>query len=584
MADLQLILAGVFFEQKLRQLWERFDKLQLSQLAPETLRQAYVAVANRDFATLRGKSESKLAEFAQHEFSFVEEIISMKVGGSLTGREYAVDDLLGAAVDGLNMPLRKSYVARGGTTRKFNLTDLGRAIALGQLHWLVASIWEDCVWSDLEMGAHDDRIVAFPRNNEQARTRAIGHARTTVLAAVMTQHAFNLWRRMPDAMRRDINSARRNVQVKGTGRRMELRAVPAETDPQVPLRSFVLRTIASELYFRDIFASPLPKLNGITVGLLLSAWEVLHSLGEALSVGMPRESEVTELADLWQFAPRIPRTKLYRLLAEALDVKREIARGIIDFLTFSASQQEEIWARPFIQLDEEMVTPVLVCLTDPNPLRSLERWIKLGGFDLQQRGDAFEDHAREHVAQTLRDSQHLQGGVCPHRYKLKRGADDPGDIDLIIWFGSTILLGEAKCTLFPARASEFHNYFATLERAGRQISRKAAALKIQTDDFWREVAKTPPPAETRIVPFVLTNLSFGVGMRFSGVPAVDLLILERFLGDGFLERFRCFSLMEPIRLAKMLTSTRARKKPNRWLRNIWLIRPSLIIFEPECVR
>lgn len=539
-ADLQLLLAGVLFHRKLRQVWERFEQLDLTGLPSEKLRQAYVAVANRDFATIKGKSDKKVAEFVQRTPTYAEEIISLKVGPAVNGLEYAAYDLVGASVDGLHMPLRKSYERRAGKTEKLDVRELCRAIALGQLQWCVASIWEECVWCDWEMASHGDYIIALPRNEEQARARAIGHARTNVLAFVMTQHAFNLWRQMSDATRRDINSERRTVQVNGTGRRMELRVVPANTNPAVPLRSFVLRTIASEIYFQDIFTSQLPKLNGVTVGLLLSAWEVLHSLGEALSAKMPQESAISTLADLWQFAPRIPRAKLYRLLAQALELKFEIARRIIDFLIFSPSQQEEIWARPFIALDDQLVTPVVACLTNPNPLRMVEKWMKLGGIDLQQRGEAFEEHAREQLAEALSASSILKGGVCPHRYKLKRRADNPGDIDLILWFGNTVLIGEVKCTLFPARASEFHNYFTTLERAGRQISRKAAAFKSGTDQFWRQIAKSPPPAETRVVPFVLTNLCFGVGMRFSGVPAVDLLILERFVGDGFLERFVMF--------------------------------------------
>ena len=535
--DLQLVLAGVLFDQKLHQLWARFERLQLRHLPPHTLRQAYVAVANRNSATLSGKADVKLAALGQQPSVYMEEIVSMKVAGSLIGGEHAVDDLLGVTVDGLHMPLRKTYDTDGRKTAKFELRDLGQAIALGQLHWSVAAVWEDCVWSDWELGSHNDRIIAFPRNKDQADARAVGHARMSVLASVMTTHAFNLWRRMPDAIRREISAARRGVQVHGSGRRMELRPIPVEPDPQVPLRSFVLRTIASEIYFQDIFAGPLPRLSGVSVGLLFSAWEVLHSLGEAVAAKMPRSGGISSLADLWQFAPRIPRAKLYRLLVEALGVRLEVARRIIDFLTFSASQQEEIWARPLIALDEEMVTPVVACLTDPNPLRMVEKWMKLGGVDLQQRGDAFEEHAREHLAVALSESSMLKGGVCRHRYNLERRESDPGDIDLIIWFGSTVLVGEAKCTLYPARASEFHNYFRTLEGAARQASRKAAGFKTQANEFWQRIAKVPPPEETRVVPFVLTNLSFGVGMSFSDVPVVDLLILERFLGDGFLERF-----------------------------------------------
>lgn len=405
----------------------------------------------------------------------------------------------------------------------------------------MSTVWEDCLWSDFRIGLHEGNIVSVPDNAERARARAVGYARSVARASEMMHHGTNIWRKLPDHVRARISSGRRKVRVSGGGKRICIETGIADADPRFPIESFSLRLLGSELYFQGLFECELPAINGVKLDLLVSAWELLHSLAEALAARMPTDSEITELRDLWQFAPAIPRTKLCELLAKNLLIPYDRAGAILDFLTFSKDHSEELWARPLVQLDNSTLVPVLTCLSYPNPLRMIEKWMKYGGLKLQERGEAFESHARQQVQATLKSSRMIRGsGVCQHRYKLKSSKDTPGDIDLIVWFGNTILIGEVKCNLFPARASEFHNYFDDLEKAGRQIVRKAAVFKDQTDEFWRNIAKCEPPDDTRIVPIILSNLPLGAGMKFNGVAATDLFILERFLGDGFLERFAIF--------------------------------------------
>jgi hypothetical protein len=355
----------------------------------------------------------------------------------------------------------------------------------------------------------------------------------------MNQWGIHIWERMSDTDKRAISGTRRDVRISGIGRKLRIRLTSARPHPHLPAASFAMRVIASELYFRELFNMELPSVPGVTPSLLLSAWELLYGVAAALAERMPSASEIKEVRDLWQFAPVLPVRLLRDTLTEGLGISSEMSRSIIEFLTFSAEQSEELWARPFVKLDEENVTPVLTCLVTPNPLRMVEKWMRYGKLELQSKGGAFERHAREHLANGLQTSRLLHNaGVCPHAYALPlRGDDNPGDIDLVIWFGNTVLLGEAKCNLFPANAREFHNYFENLETAGGQIVRKAAAFRLDSGRFWREIAKREPPVQTQVVPLILTNLPLGVGLKFSGVPVTDILILNRFLDEGSLLRF-----------------------------------------------
>jgi hypothetical protein len=74
--------------------------------------------------------------------------------------------------------------------------------------------------------------------------------------------------------------------------------------------------------------------------------------------------------------------------------------------------------------------------------------------------------------------------------------------------------------------------------AVKQIQRKAAALRKTAVEFYLSLTGKAPTAELKVIPFVLTNLTFGAGIQFEEVPVVDLLILSKYLRDGSMEKFR----------------------------------------------
>lgn len=537
--DLDLVLLGLALHVKLTRFWQRFGELRLDRLPGEKLRRAFVAMVNRDFATLGGKIEETIKAFSKKERLFLEELHSAKVSGALSGGEYSVDDLAASGVDGLLLPLRKTFESAPDASHELELSAPHGAVLLGQVHSLMLGIWEDCLWSHHRLWSNDGKFCLIPADLDRARARAVGYARLLALHSQMNQWGIHLWKRMTDAQRRAITTNRYDVKLSGSGEKLRIRLTPAALNPKFPSLSFALRLVASELYFRELFEMELPKLPGVTPAQLLSAWEILFGIAGAIAKRLPTASAIKQVQDLWQFAPVLPVRVLIQAIAEGLGISVELSRSIINFLTFSAEQQDELWVRPFVKLDEENVTPVLTCLRAPNPLRMVEKWMKYGKLELQSKGGAFERHAREQLIVGMRSSRLLRnGGVCPHAYALPlRGDDNPGDIDLIIWFGDTVLLGEVKCNLFPAHASEFHNYFGVLEKAGAQILRKAQAFQLDSDRFWREIAKRQPPAHTQVVPLILSNLPLGAGLKFYGVPVTDLLILQRFLDEGLLRRF-----------------------------------------------
>jgi hypothetical protein len=172
----------------------------------------------------------------------------------------------------------------------------------------------------------------------------------------------------------------------------------------------------------------------------------------------------------------------------------------------------------------------------------IEKWMKLGGLDLGVRGGKFEAHCRTEVQDSIRDSNILKhSGVFLRSYKFKGLAEDPGDIDIVIWIGRTLLIGEIKCNLFPSRGSEKSRHLEEMRTSADQINRKAASFNQLAQSFYQENVDSGYVGELRIIPFILTNLSLGVGMLFEEVPVTDLMILNRYLEIGSFDKFRIVS-------------------------------------------
>jgi hypothetical protein len=108
---------------------------------------------------------------------------------------------------------------------------------------------------------------------------------------------------------------------------------------------------------------------------------------------------------------------------------------------------------------------------------------------------------------------------------------DREEIDLLIRIGSLILVGEAKCQLFPASAIETSRYRERLREGAEQASRKAEAVRQNVSDVFIAL-DFDNDSDITVVPFVLSNTPIGSGFPIDGVAVCDLLYFGTLLRDG----------------------------------------------------
>ncbi len=96
-----------------------------------------------------------------------------------------------------------------------------------------------------------------------------------------------------------------------------------------------------------------------------------------------------------------------------------------------------------------------------------------------------------------------------------------------------MLVGEVKCFVAPSEPTDKHNHLVNLDKATGQAEIKRAWADTNRDRIAEALAVDPARAAAlRILPLVVLNHGFGIGLERHGVPVVDLHYLRILLGWG----------------------------------------------------
>ncbi len=312
------------------------------------------------------------------------------------------------------------------------------------------------------------------------------------------------------------------------------------TRPSASARSvpaFVIGRAGLEGSYLGMFLDrDLPKAPGLSCALLLRAWYVLLDLAETLAEARPRAT-FHSIDNLRQWALVCRRGELIDVLHRALWIDDKTAEAIVAFFTWSKGTYKGLWGAPLVPLpNSEDFAIAMNVLATSNVVRRAEIWLTKGGLDdnldKDKRGDSYETMLRGEIAAAVPGNAIVKDAVCAPQ-AIKRSKDVTEQIDLVVQFGSLLLVGEVKCLLFPADHRERYNFLQTLRGAADQARRKAKFLSARRDiaaaalgiDKNKAVALT-------VVPLVITNRGFGMSLVFDDCVVTDAKFLKLYLGSG----------------------------------------------------
>ncbi|HEX6370872.1 MAG TPA: hypothetical protein VF006_18280 [Longimicrobium sp.] len=464
----------------------------------------------------------------------------LRFGGAEGGDPYEVEatpaalDLSGAVstfVDAARYAFAEGKRARTNGDRDWVGDDsvVGALLAtsrIGRMYSAFETVWNECLWNGWRVGESQDGMdVIVPVDLEIAVARAVGDARRDSLYYQVPFLARQIWRRLPEEERRRWWAIAR---VGGAERTEDGTITPVlgrrAFDPDNPPPEFLFWQILVDGEMGFLPDEPLPRLAGLTVRQLFDVWAVLASFGEVLQSIAPTPQENPPPEDLLEHAPLIRRDRLEEFVAQAVNLPAAHAQTALSVFVSPGTARSDPWLEPLVAVGDGLLAPVVVALRWPNLTRSIEHWLQEGGLDMARRGILFEEAVRRDLARKNRIE-----GASVHPTAVQYA----NEIDLVVRLGSTFLIGEVKCTVFPAEAHDYHTYWEILREAAGQAQYRANVLAADPKPFLDQIGVGDlDPAGCRFLPLVVTNVHAGTGHEFDKVPVVDPLVLHAFFAEG----------------------------------------------------
>lgn len=539
--DRRLYDTGLWAFQKFHLIRKTLEGFPLTQVAGSKAIRMYVGEANRSVQILEAKSRSV------ENLVVAEQIVQAKVSRPVEfGGSADPDSLLTSSIDALRFPLQTAYHTEDkpglvATNDLVALEELKLTILLAQLYNIVDGYWMHSLWNGWFVEQTKGVDIVKPPAEIRPIISAISDYRRS---ALMIETMFHFEREWTYITTDEGKSLLLTLlpRIVGAGEPGTWMVEPRKNPNGRATSLLVNRLQAERGYYQRIVNQPLGEIAPVTLHLLLSAWEVLYAIAETLIESFPpiEDSGVFTIEKLTTYAPTLQKQDVTRLVATWCEVSGDVAANIVDFFCYKKGTKWELWGHPLVELDGNAVVPLLAPLLQGNMERTIELWMKAAQLDLTGKGPDFERYARTELGQALAASDKLDNAeVFPHAVTLEDG-DSEEEIDLILRIGDVILIGEAKCLLFPSEPIEVSRYFEVLFDAASQVRRKTESARRNIDQLLDKTTFSGKVVRQHVTiqPFILINQPFSAGFPIDGVPVVDELVWKRFFEGEYYQMVR----------------------------------------------
>ncbi len=533
--DVTLFKAGSWFAERFKTVAAAAQQLKVGQDVRAELVRLQCGVANELTLALMADTARRLAMRGALS-------IPMLIQGDPIDNDISspvsIDDMLEGIIDGLRIALdalRLETEGRAASTTTDQADALYMHLFHGAIYRTLVTLWNETLWNDWRVYPSEELDFVVPPTTDWERARVLSRYRYgSILFEVSTSYGRAL-RQSPEVRERLESVQLVKINVDAAGHRLVFKRASSVAT----LTKYVAREQAEQLYFFGFLDIPLPRHPRITLNMLLDTWGYLAAVGDCLIKQLaapsegPRSVERLRSAGLY-----VTGRELRHIVSKGLNCGGSLAAELLSFFLLEEGSREEVWHRPFVRADEDSYVPVIGAVRSSNPLRSLQHWARLGKLELDRRGGAFEQFAREEVRKALvsRRTREIVAGVLEHSFRLATGNHE--QVDLVMWFGRHLLIGELKCSFFPDSPYDWHRHGENLRKAARQAKRKAEAVRDELLAVTERIEGLQGRTTSlNVVPLVLVNSAAGAGTPVDGVAVVDLRIVRLYFTQGYLERF-----------------------------------------------
>lgn len=533
--DIRLHEAGKWAFLKFESIRRKLEPVFVTGRSKRDRLSMFVGGANRDCHLL-----VKLATpVDSEELLVMEQIIQAKLEQPYGFGPARPDEMLLSSVDSLRFPIRMVHSVKELEieTKTSDLEIIERVYIssyLAQIYSIVEGYWMHALWNGLYIDSttRDDSDLVLPPNHLDPIVTIISDYRRQALMGELLIHFSQEWKYVLTDEQKERFAAR-FPEVTIVDQASDLRFhVSKKTKPDEEVMISLLKGAQAERgYYAPLVDEPLEKIGAITLRMLLQAWEVLYALSEVLMTTFPtiEDSGVYSIEKLLRYAPAIRKKDLVGLVVQWCNVEEDVAQHIVKFFSYGPHRKGELWGHPLVEISDTEVVPLIAPIRYSNIERTFEQWMRDSGFRLTDKGPLFEAYIRKELIESLNRSELLKDAAVHPSKLILRDGNVEEEIDIVMRVGKTILIGEAKCFLFPSEPIEVARYFDALANAATQVKRKVDFARCNLPRLTDQLGISGSTYEDLAVePFVVLNQPFGTGFPQGDVPIVDELILKRF--------------------------------------------------------
>lgn len=523
--------AGLIFNDTLTEIRIKLDRIYKDNFPGTNLRrlvETYVSISNRDISILlsfaKGIEKNK-------------NIFGLSFSNNPMGNSLSIEEISTGSVDGLKNAIcsclnsiSKNKKPPAGACAIHPIDFLKTESYLSMLYTAHAEYWQAIVWGDYSFKKEAGYFLVKQEPTEQELAFEVSNLRKARFLAARA--AISTSNSILDMLRG------RYKYIALSDSQEKLKVLPVDT-AESTLQAANAERITSiidvlESFPKEIVRQEIPEL-GFSI---IEALEVLRPLSllaiQLLSRMNNCDTNIHSLAGISKYSGEIDRKQLIRAIAGSTGHSHSKSRKILDFITFSGDQKQDIWAHPIIQAKPGKLLAIIGALAHPIYLRTAERWLYevLGNDQILKKGDAYEHHTLEVINSALNKNKTITD-YSPARPAKISIAGVSEQIDLVFRLGNVVVVGEIKSIFTSDNPASHYRTRERLKVAANQVKRKAEFIEKNLEEAFKSLKwGLCNNKEYTVIPLIVNSNKTHSGFPVDEVPVSDEKILESYLSKN----------------------------------------------------
>lgn len=453
------------------------------------------------------------------------------------GSEISLEEIAHGAVDGVELAILESIKAikkdpmiSSGKNPVSILEFIGAEVDLSQLYGLYDQYWKALLWGDYEFAICDANHNIY-EICQRSTDREISYELTSLRknrlgmqSAMLHNDAALIERRNSDVYIVSV----------GSGKKKAFK-VSSLKHASNEIKFFNSKIQHEILFLADDFPNSLIESQlpaGFSIKEVLSVFRLLILLSKQFQDKYPADTGIYNHKKLTEFSSKVNKQDLLLAVIKASGVGYSKANLILDFIIYN-DQARDLWSHPILEASPGKLIVLTSALSSPVLVRVVEHWLAELEVELTIKGAHYEKVSLSEINQALISNKFLPHSTSAfsRRLKLKAGAEE--EIDMILHFGSVIVIGEAKSIVTTDSSISYYRTYTTLRGAVDQVRRKADFFSSNIEEIFDFFGwDHNPNISYQVIPVVLNSNKIHSGFPIDGVPVVDEQIFSRYFGSN----------------------------------------------------